>query len=122
MLVCDDEPVLRALARAALEGVCTVVEARDGEEALAMAARVRPDLVLLDMMMPGRSGLDVVGELRSEGLLAGVPVVMLTARAQASDQEAALAAGVDLFISKPFSPAELAEVVSDLLGRKRDNA
>jgi len=117
VLVCDDERVLRALARATLEGFCTVVEAADGEQALALAAELEPAVVIVDMMMPGRSGLEVVEHLRRDERLAAVPVVMLTARAQAADQEAGMNAGADLFVAKPFSPAELVAAVRDLLER-----
>ena len=117
VLVCDDEPVLRALVRASLDGACTVVEAADGEESLELARSVRPALIIIDMMMPGRSGLEVVGDLRRDPELAAIPVLMLTARAQATDREQALAAGVDRFVSKPFSPSELAATVAELLGQ-----
>jgi CheY-like chemotaxis protein len=118
--VCDDERVLRTLARATLEGICEVVEAGDGDRALALAAETAPDLVIVDMMMPGRTGLDVVIRLRADERFADVPVVMLTARAQAADQQAGMDAGVDLFIAKPFSPADLVGAVSELLERGRD--
>jgi len=117
VLVCDDERVLRALARATLEEFCTVVEAEDGDEALALAAEIQPDVVIVDMMMPGRSGLEVVVRLRQDARLASVPVIMLTARAQAADQEAGMNAGADLFVAKPFSPADLVAAVRDLLER-----
>lgn len=67
-------------------------------------------------MMPGRSGLEVLRELRSDPKLAQTPVIMLTARAQAVDLEAAEAAGADRFLAKPFSPAKLVELVEELLG------
>jgi CheY-like chemotaxis protein len=117
ILVCDNEQVLRGLVRASLEGNgYTLVEARDGDEAVEQARLVRPDLILLDMMMPGRTGLEVLADLRRDPDLRGIPVVMLTARAQATDREAALLAGADRFLTKPFSPLELASVVKELLG------
>lgn len=116
MLVCDNEEALRALVAATLEGAgYELVEARDGEEALAQARAVRPDLILLDMMMPVHTGLEVLAELRADPELADTPVVMLTARAQLADREAALAAGADRFLAKPFSPLELAGLVAELL-------
>jgi DNA-binding response OmpR family regulator len=69
---------------------------------------------VLDMMMPGRSGLDVLSELRADPTLAGTPVLMLTARTQAADREAIVAAGADRFLAKPFSPAELEALVAEL--------
>jgi CheY-like chemotaxis protein len=115
LLICDDEDVLRDLIRATLEGRYALVEARDGDEALRCARDRRPDLILLDMMMPGRSGVDVLRELRSDDQLAHVPVVMLTARTQAADREAAEEAGADHFLAKPFSPTDLLALVDDVL-------
>ena len=117
--MCDDERVLRALARATLDGLCSVIEAENGDEALDLAASEEPELVIVDMMMPGRSGLDVVAAMRSDARLRDIPVIMLTARAQAADAEAGRRAGVDLFVAKPFSPAALAEAVCGLLERGR---
>jgi DNA-binding response OmpR family regulator len=113
VLVCDNETVLRALVRATLEPDYDVVEARDGDEALALMAARPPDLLLLDMMMPGRTGLDVLAELRGAGKT--LPVVMVTARAQTADRVRAADAGADRFLSKPFSPAELEALVAELL-------
>ena len=116
ILVCDNEEPLRALISAALaDADYRIVEACDGEESLAVARRERPDLVVLDMMMPGRSGLEVLAELRREPEFEATPVIMLTARAQATDRQAALAAGADRFLPKPFSPRELASLVESLL-------
>ncbi|MDX6630268.1 MAG: hypothetical protein QOH00_2514, partial [Gaiellales bacterium] len=89
VLVCDDEPVLRMLVRATLDqGNYTVVEACDGDEALERTRSEHPDLILLDMMMPGRSGSVVLRELRAVPATAATRFFMLTARAQASDREA----------------------------------
>jgi len=114
VLVCDNEAVMRALVRASLEPDYDVIEARDGDEAVAVMAESAPDLLLLDMMMPGRTGLDVLAELRAAGET--LPVVMVTARAQAADRVRAADAGADRFLSKPFSPADLARLVAELLG------
>ena len=117
VLVCDDEPVLRMLVRATLEqGDYTVVEASDGDEALARTRAEHPDLILLDMMMPGRSGSDVLHELRADAATAETPVIMLTARAQAADREAMNLAGADHYLTKPFSPVGLAALVEEVLG------
>ncbi len=116
ILVCDNEGVLRDLVRATLGGNgYDLIEARDGDEALALARDTKPDLVLLDMMMPGRSGLDVLAELRADPELAETRVVMLTARTQAADREAAAEAGADRFLTKPFSPLQLKALVEDML-------
>jgi CheY-like chemotaxis protein len=116
ILVCDNEPALRGLVRATLESdEYEIVEARDGDESVDLAEKVRPDLIVLDMMMPGRTGLEVLDHLRAQEDLRETPVVMLTARAQLADRDAANGAGADRFLSKPFSPLELMTVVEELL-------
>jgi len=116
ILICDDEAPLRALVRATLEGDnYEIVEAADGEEALDLARRLRPDVILLDTMMPGRSGLDVLGELGADPALASIPVVMLTARVQQCDREAAALLGAARFLAKPFSPRQLEKLVRELV-------
>jgi CheY-like chemotaxis protein len=113
VLVCDNEAVMRALVRATLEPRYEVVEARSGDEAVALLEQGGIDLLLLDMMMPGRTGLEVVAALRADGVT--LPVVMVTARVQADDRVRAADAGADRFLPKPFSPAELAALVGELL-------
>jgi CheY-like chemotaxis protein len=120
VLVCDNEDVLRALVREALDGGrYEVAEARDGDESIERARDLRPDVIVLDIMMPGRSGIEVLQEVRRDPDLRETPVVMLTARTQAADREAASRAGADYFLPKPFSPARLVSVVDDLLGAQR---
>ncbi|MEX0674576.1 MAG: response regulator [Gaiellaceae bacterium] len=115
-MICDNEEPLRALVRAALapRGY-ELLEARDGDESLVMARKAKPDLIVLDMMMPGRTGLDVLRELRADPKLSAIPVVMLTARTQQTDEQAAVDAGADRFLPKPFSPLELDALVASLL-------
>ena len=116
ILICDNEAPLRALVRATLDGGgYELAEATDGEEALALSGQFEPDLIVLDMMMPGRSGLEVLAALRQDPKLASTRVILLTARTQAVDRAAADAAGADRFLPKPFSPAELASLVESLL-------
>lgn len=120
VLICDNEDVLRLLVVATLnDGGYELVEARNGDEALELARKVHPQLIVLDMMMPGRTGLEVLLELRQEPEFANTPVVMLTARTQEADRAAAEAAGADRFLSKPFSPLELAALVEELLDEAR---
>ncbi|HEX9349865.1 MAG TPA: response regulator [Gaiellaceae bacterium] len=120
VLVCDNEAALRALVRGALElGDYEIVEAHDGDQSVELARSSVPDLIVLDMMMPGRTGLEVLAELRAEDRFAETPVIMLTARAQAQDRLAAVEAGVSRFLPKPFSPLELASVVEELLDGHR---
>ena len=116
LLICDDEDLVRELVVSALGDRYRVFEASDGGEALEQARLVRPDLILLDMMMPEKSGLDVLAELRCDPELAGTPVIMLTGRTQAFDREAISTAGADMYLSKPFSLAELEITIETLLG------
>lgn len=117
ILVCDDEDVLRTLVREVLSEAYEIVEAEDGEQALARALERRPDLVILDMMMPGRSGIEVLRAVRGHPELARTPVLMLTARTQPADREAAERAGADSYLAKPFSPLGLVRAVEELLER-----
>ena len=117
ILVCDNEEPLRALVRATLEDDdYEIVEARDGHESLELAHSVRPDLIVLDMMMPGRTGIEVLAELRRDDAFGAIPVIMLTARTQSADRAAAESLGADRFVAKPFSPRQFAATVAELLG------
>lgn len=115
ILICDDEAPLRELMRAILAGAYEFVEAADADEALDLALAREPDLVLLDVMLPGGSGLDVLREMRAHDSLADTPVVIVTAWTSAADRRAALEAGADDFIAKPFDPDELTEVADRFL-------
>jgi len=109
VLICDDEPSLRELIRISLDGPYEFVEADDGEESLELARRVRPDVVILDMMMPRRTGLEVLNVLRQEEDLADTRVIVLTA--QPGTREQALRAGADVVMVKPFEPEEIVAAV-----------
>jgi CheY-like chemotaxis protein len=113
VLICDDEPSLRELIRISLDGPYEFVEADDGEESLELARRVRPDVVILDMMMPRRSGLEVLTTLRQEEELADTRVIVLTA--QPATREQALRAGADVVMVKPFEPEQIAAAVEEVL-------
>jgi DNA-binding response OmpR family regulator len=113
VLICDDEPSLRELIRISLDGPYEFVEADDGEESLELARRVRPDVVILDMMMPRRNGLEVLTALRQEKDLADTPVIVLTAQPASRDQ--ALRAGADVVMVKPFEPEQIAAAVREVL-------
>ena len=116
ILICDDEDVLRALVRACLaRGDYEVLEARDGDEAIEVAEAEQPQLILLDMMMPRRTGLEVLEHVRADASLSATPVIMLSARTQENDRVAADDAGATLFLPKPFSPSELATLVASTL-------
>ncbi len=112
ILVADDEPHLLHLVKIRLEQAgLDVVVARDGEEALACARAVRPDLCLLDVSMPKRTGLEVLQALRADEDTFHTKVIMLSARAGDADIERGFALGADGYITKPFSPRELVACV-----------
>ena len=115
ILICDDEPNLRELMRLSLNGGYEFVEAADGDEAIELLARLRPDLVLLDVMMPRRSGLAVIQHLRRNPAFDETPVVVVSAFAAAGDRQSAYAAGATRFVKKPFDPEALRSLVEDLL-------
>lgn len=115
ILVVDDEPKIVRLARDYLEHAgFTVLEAYDGQSALAISRRHKPDLIVLDLKLPQMDGLDVTRTLRKES---NVPIIMLTARAEESDKLIGLELGADDYITKPFSPKELVARVRTVLRR-----
>ncbi|WP_226659849.1 response regulator transcription factor [Pseudalkalibacillus hwajinpoensis] len=116
LLVAEDEEILRMLIVDTLEvDDYEIDEAEDGAKALDYIETNEYDLVLLDYMMPEMTGLEVIKKVREQGKF-DVKIMMLTAKAQKKDEEIAREAGADYFISKPFSPIELANVVGDILG------
>ena len=115
ILVVDDEPGIVRLVRDYLEhGGFTVLTASDGEAALRAARTIKPDLVVLDLGLPGLDGLDVTRALRREG---PVPIIMLTARSDETDKLVGLELGADDYLTKPFSPKELVARVRAVLRR-----
>jgi DNA-binding response OmpR family regulator len=117
VLIADDQPNMRQLVRLTLEtGQFEILEAPDGDAALALARAEQPDLLFLDWTMPGMAGVEVCRALRDDPATAGIRIVMLTARSQDSDREHAEAMGADDYITKPFSPIQLLEKVRDVLG------
>lgn len=121
ILLADDEAHLRTLVRTTLEDPgYRIVEAATGTAALDLIRSERPDLVVLDLMMPGLSGLEVLGRLRGEPETARIPVVMLTATGQDKDRRRALKLGADAYLVKPFSPLELLQTVEALRRRTRE--
>jgi DNA-binding response OmpR family regulator len=120
ILVADDDTDIRDLVSFKLEQAGFDVTAVDnGLAALTAARREPPDLVVLDVMMPGMSGIDVCRELRADELTAGLPIILLTARAQEGDVEVGFGAGANDYIVKPFSPRELVTRVEAVLARTR---
>jgi phosphate regulon transcriptional regulator PhoB len=120
ILVVDDEPSITDLLEYNLrQNGYRVVVARDGHEALRLARAEQPDLIVLDLMLPGPDGFDVCRELRREGspTLSGVPIIMLTARDEEVDRVVGLELGADDYVTKPFSVRELLARVKAVLRR-----
>jgi CheY-like chemotaxis protein len=117
ILICDDEPSLRELMRLSLDTgpAYRFVEASDGSEAIEAIESARPDLVLLDVMMPGTNGIAVLEHLRAHAELSEVPVIVVSAFASASDRQRAIDAGATRFVKKPFDPEALRSLVEELL-------
>jgi len=117
ILIADDHDHLRLLVSKTLGGPdYRIVEARDGDEAYSLAMTQSPDVLILDWMMPGKTGIEVVEALRKELAFREVPVIMLTARAQNADRNRAVTLGVHSYLVKPFSPIELMETIEKILG------
>jgi len=120
VLIADDDADIRDLVTFKLEQAGYSVDAyADGLGALDAARRTLPDLVVLDVMMPGLSGVDVTRQLRADPQTARTPVILLTARAQEVDVETGFATGADDYVVKPFSPRELVSRVGAVLSRSR---
>jgi DNA-binding response OmpR family regulator len=118
VLVADDEEDIRALVAFRLKRAgYEVITAADGEEALLLATTRLPDLVVLDMMMPKATGLEVTRSMREHEATKGIPVILLTARAQEGDVARGFGAGADDYVKKPFSPQDLQARVQALLER-----
>lgn len=116
ILVVDDEPDVLLLCRVNLEFEgYDVVEAHDGEQAMQRVRAERPDAVLLDVMMPKMDGWQVLAAIKDDPELAHIPVVMLTAKVQDQDQIRGWSSGAAEYITKPFSPLALSQVVEDVL-------
>jgi DNA-binding response OmpR family regulator len=113
ILICEDEETLRELVRVSLGPGYEYVEAVDGVESLELARTMEPDLLILDLMLPRKSGVEVLADLRGDQVIGDTPVVVISAWTHA--QQTAVAAGADRFVPKPFDPDELRAVVGELL-------
>ena len=117
ILIAEDEPSIVVSLEFLLRNAGhEVTVARDGEEALRLVATARPDLVVLDIMLPSVSGFEVCRGIREDPATRGTRVLMLTARGRESEMQKGIAAGADAYMTKPFSTKELMEVVARLLG------
>lgn len=118
LLVDDDDVLLGVLATVLDLEEYEVDTASDGDQALANVADAEPDLVVCDVSMPGTDGLEVCRRLKADPDTADLPVVLLTARGGTQDREAGVAAGCDAYLTKPFSPLQLLDVIRDLDPRR----
>ncbi|MDY7089515.1 MAG: response regulator [Actinomycetota bacterium] len=120
VLVADDDADIRDLVAFKLEQAgFEVIAVEDGQSAVEQARSRQPTLAVLDVSMPGLSGIEVCRMLRSEPATAGILIIMLTARVQEQDVEGGFNAGADDYVTKPFSPRELVSRVQALLTRAR---
>ena len=117
ILVVDDEPHIRRVLSSILgkQGY-DVVMASDGSQGLDELRTEDIDLVILDLMMPGANGLEILSRIRTDPKAADTPVIILTAKGQDTDREAALAGGANDFLTKPFSPKKLIARIEEILG------
>ncbi|GMR20424.1 MAG: hypothetical protein BMS9Abin36_1019 [Gammaproteobacteria bacterium] len=117
ILICDDEPMIVESIRYVVkkEGFEFVV-AHDGQEAVEKLADFHPDLIVLDASMPRMTGYEVCSVIKGDDRTAGIPVLMLTANAQATDRDKAVGAGADEYMTKPFSPRNLREKILAMTG------
>jgi CheY-like chemotaxis protein len=116
LLIADDQEAIRSLVRMTLESDdYEILEASDGDRALELARAESPELMFLDVMMPGRSGFNVCRTLKSDPQTAAIKIVLLTARAQDADLEEGRAAGADEYLTKPFSPVSLLQLAEEFL-------
>lgn len=117
VLLIEDEPnIIEAISFILSRDGFTVHTHQDGETAMAKVRAQMPDMIILDVMLPGRSGFDILRDLRAEAATLRLPVMMLTARGQAKDRELAERLGANLFMTKPFSNAEVCAQVRALIG------
>jgi len=118
ILVADDEPnIVISLEYLLKREGYTVVIARDGQEAVDAILREQPDLVLLDVMMPKKTGFEVCQEVRGHDSVQGTKILMLTAKGRDTDVAKGLALGADDYMTKPFATRELVQKVADMLGK-----
>lgn len=119
VLVVDDDPVIQRLLRVnfEMEGYDVIV-ASDGVDGLERARAERPDIVVLDIMMPRMSGLDVAKALKGDPETASIPVLLLSAKAQEADLRAGDESGADAYLTKPFDPLQLLQRVEQLLAQR----
>lgn len=120
IMVVDDEPYIARVIKFKLEQEgYIVISANDGITGLNKIREEKPDLVLLDVMMPGMTGYEVCQKIKGDAELAGIPVVILTAKGQERDREQGFSMGASDYITKPFSPNRLLELVKSIIGEAK---
>jgi len=120
LIVEDEKDIVKMLEYNLKKEGFRTISARDGEDALEYAVREHPDLIILDLMLPGMDGLEVCKELKKESKTALTPIIMLTAKAQESDKVVGLELGADDYVTKPFSPRELIARIKAVLRRAKE--
>ena len=116
VLVIEDEPnIIEAISFLLMRDGWTVATHSNGRDAVEVVRARRPDLLILDVMLPGKSGYEILSELRAESAFAELPVLMLTARGQAKDREMAERIGASRFMTKPFSNVEMLDALRQLV-------
>ena len=120
LIVEDEKDIVKMLEYNLKKEGFKTLSARDGEDALDLAVRQRPDLVILDLMLPGIDGLEVCKNLKGDTKTASIPVIMLTAKSQESDKIVGLELGADDYMTKPFSPRELIARIKAVLRRVKE--
>lgn len=115
LLVVEDDPTVRRMLELVLEDLGDVVAVSDREAALEAVARRRPDAVVLDVMLHGRSGLALLSHWRADEAYEDLPVILLTALDDSMERKAGTAAGADAYLTKPFAPEDLVAVIEDLV-------
>jgi len=122
VLIVEDNPLNMRLIEMILKtNSYTLLKATDGEEALDIATRERPDLVLMDIRLPKVSGLEVARRLKENPAFSHIPIIALTAHAMKGDKEKAIEAGCDSYLSKPINTRELPKLVADMLLLRQQN-
>jgi phosphate regulon transcriptional regulator PhoB len=120
LIVEDEKDIVRMLEYNLKKEGFKTLSARDGEDAVSLSEKECPDLILLDLMLPGMDGLEVCKKLKSEKKTAAIPIIMLTAKSQESDKIVGLELGADDYVTKPFSPRELIARIKALLRRAKE--
>ena len=117
VLIADDEPALRQLVAVTLDSrTYSILEAEDGDQAWDLLREHLPAVAVLDVAMPGKSGLDLTRAIRADPELASMKIILLTAFSGDEDRKAGLRAGADYYLAKPFSPLQLVTLVEEAIG------